>query len=297
MTAVAVVGGLSVDHLVVRGLGARFDCLGGPALFGALGARLITDTSVRVLCQLPRADTRFYTLFTQLGVDTSGSEPASDIPRLWILNADPYRRIVRVEQPAVSEIADDITQTSHHPDPPYLSGPLPADLDGLLASAPPRTVSAGNALVGVDPSQQHLAAMGMDYLDAFTDLGVLLPSRVQLTMLDPDPRRAARIIAQRLNVPVIARLDHEGCYVATGSGCWLISDSEVKVVETTGAGDASAAAAVAAMAAGADPVEAALMGTSVARIALAGWGAEALEAADPISTPLDGVTSIKETTR
>lgn len=296
MTVVAVVGGLSVDHLVVHGLGARFDCLGGPALFGALGARLITGTSARVLCQLPQADARFHTLFTHLGVDTSGSESVTDVPRLWILNAHPHRRIVRVEKPDASEIAEE-TEITRQPDPPTLSRPLPHDLDGLLASAPPRTVSAGKALIGVDPSQQHLATMGIHYLDAFTDLGVLLPSRVQLTMLDPDPRRAARTIAQRLNVPVIARLDHEGCYVATDSACWSISDSEVKVVETTGAGDASAAAAVAAMAAGADPVEAALMGTSIARIALAGWGADGLASADPISTPLGGVTSLKEPSR
>jgi sugar/nucleoside kinase (ribokinase family) len=93
---------------------------------------------------------------------------------------------------------------------------------------------------------------------------------------------------------VVARLDAEGSYVVTADGIWSVCDHAVTVVETTGAGDACAAAVVAALAAGADPVEAAMFGTSIARTALAGWGHEALASAAPISSPFPGITTRKE---
>ncbi|MDQ1043340.1 PfkB family carbohydrate kinase [Streptomyces sp. V4I2] len=296
MTLVGIHAGLSVDHLVTEPAGARFSCPGGPALFAALGARLVAGTHVRVSCPLPEDDPGFARIFDDLGVDRRHCRQVPTVPRLWILNSARGRRIVTQDTTAGTELEN----PGHRPGS---EDPLPAPtagfedgLDGLVASSPAERPAADpNTLVGLDPHQLLVAEQGLAYLRLVVSATtVLLPSRVQLTLLDSDPRRAARSLAARLDLPVIARLDAEGSYVVTADGIWSIRDRAVTVVETTGAGDACAAAVVAALAAGADPVEAAVFGTSIARTALAGWGHEALAAAAPMSRPFPGITTRKE---
>jgi sugar/nucleoside kinase (ribokinase family) len=165
-----------------------------------------------------------------------------------------------------------------------------------VASSPAERPAADpKTRIGLDPHQTLVAEEGLDHLRRVVSATtVLLPSRVQLGLLDSDPRRAARSLAAGLGLPVVARLDAEGSYVVTSDGVWSVRDHAVTVVETTGAGDAGAGAVVAALAAGADPVEAAMFGTGIARIALAGWGHEALAAATPVSRPFPGITTRKE---
>ncbi|PXY35365.1 hypothetical protein BA062_07405 [Prauserella flavalba] len=291
---VGIHAGLSVDHLVTEGRGARFSCLGGPAVFAALGARLVEGTRVRVGCPLPADDPRFAALFTALGIDTTCATTVPEATRLWILNSRRGRRIVGLTAPSPVELGgDEPGNEDALPDP---GAGFHHGLTGLLASAPgsapPRSAAP---VIGIDPHQTHVAAEGMAHLSAVAaHADVVLPSRVQLTLLDRDPRRAARDLAARLGIPVVARLDADGAYVVTSAGAWSVRDRRAEVVETTGAGDASAAAVVAALARGAEPVEAAAFGTSVARIALAGWGHEALEHAAALSAPLPGIITHKE---
>jgi sugar/nucleoside kinase (ribokinase family) len=296
VTLVGIHAGLSVDHLVTESSGARFSCPGGPALFAALGARLVAGTHVRVSCPLPEDDPGFARIFDDFGVDRRHCRQVPTVPRLWILNSARGRRIVTQDTAAGTEL-----ETPGHR--PGSEDPLPEPtagfedgLDGLVVSSPvERPAADPNTLVGLDPHQLLVSEQGLAYLRRVVSATtVLLPSRVQLTLLDSDPRRAARSLAAGLGLPVIARLDAEGSYVVTADGIWSIRDRAVTVVETTGAGDACAAAVVAALAAGADPVEAAVFGTSIARTALAGWGHEALAAAAPISRPFPGITTRKE---
>jgi sugar/nucleoside kinase (ribokinase family) len=77
--------------------------------------------------------------------------------------------------------------------------------------------------------------------------------------------------------------------VAVDGQAWQVTDEQVSVVETTGAGDASAGAIVAALAAGADLATAAAFGVSAARIVLSDWGHSALVHADPLTEPLPGI--------
>lgn len=293
MTLVGVHAGLSVDHLVTEPVGARFSCLGGPGVYAALGARLVAGTTVRVSGPLPDDEPRFAELFAALGVDATHASSAPTVPRLWMLTSGFGRRIVR-QAPAGTELADDAGEPDELPAPgrAFLAG-----LDGLLASAPTtRPPVAADTVVGVDPHQLLVARDGEAYLRGLlTTRSVLLPSRVQLALLDTDPRRAARNLLDRLGVPVVARLDAEGSYVVTRDGAWSVVDGEVAVVESTGAGDVSAGAIVAAVAAGAEVVEAAAYGTSAARIVLSGWGHEALVDAPPMSRPFPGISTRKET--
>jgi sugar/nucleoside kinase (ribokinase family) len=149
--------------------------------------------------------------------------------------------------------------------------------------------------VGIDPHQVPLQRRGLDYLrDVITARAVLLPSRVQLGLVDPDPRRAAQSLLDQLQKPVIARLDSEGMYVVTAQGSWSLVDQAVDVVETTGAGDSSAAAIVAALTLGHDFPTAAAFGMSVARWAIADWGHQGLIHREPLTRPLSTITITRE---
>lgn len=290
MTTVGVVAGLSVDHLVVEGEGARFSMPGGPGLYGALGARLVAGTDVRLACAIPRDDTRCLEWFVRLGIDVSHCSSGSHVPELWILNSTQGRKVVPVETIDDVELIDGVPSSELAP--VTLTAALVQGLDGLMLSAPermPQEVVLPRAL-GVDPHQLSTLHRGIDYLRQFARPGtVLLPSRVQLRHFDANPRAAARSLARDLELTVIARLDAEGMYVATAVGSWNVRDQRAVVVETTGAGDASAGAVTAAVAAGCDPLDAARFGVSVARTAIAGWGAEALVEANPLTHPYSDI--------
>jgi sugar/nucleoside kinase (ribokinase family) len=292
--AVGVRGGLSVDHLVDAGAGARFGELGGPALFGALGARLVDGTHVRVFSTLPDDDDRFERLFEGLGVDVAGSRREPRAMRLWILNSAEGRRIVSTAPAGDIELEGAASAPEEEPAPVPVSGML----DGLLDSSPtePAAVGAG-VRVGIDPHQVPLHREGIAYLErvAGTD-SIVLPSRVQLRLIDADPIAAARTIRDTVGLDVVARLDKDGIVVVSGEGEWEVRDPAVRVVETTGAGDSSAAAIVAAWTAGFDLPVAAAFGASAARLALSDWGHQGL-LADPLSRPLPEITITTTSTR
>ncbi|WP_371401430.1 PfkB family carbohydrate kinase [Kribbella sp. NBC_00662] len=291
-TVVGVRGGLSVDHLVDAGLGTRFDELGGPGLFGALGARLVAGTQVQLYARLPDDEPRFAKVFQELGIDTSETMREPQAMRLWILNSPQGRRILATSPSGSVEIEG--TGTTE-PDGDTGAGdsgevPVTGGIDGLLDSSPTeRAAVAESVRVGVDPHQLPLQAEGPEYLLRVSPSGALvLPSRVQLQLIDPDPLAAARAIRARLGFDVIARLDREGMVVISDSE-WFVRDTDVRVVETTGAGDSSAGAIVAAWTAGADLATAAAYGVSVARLALSDWGHAGL-LADPLTEPFPSIT-------
>lgn len=292
--AVGVRGGLSVDHLVDAGAGARFGELGGPALFGALGARLVEGTRVRVFSTLPDDDDRFERLFEGLGIDVAGSRREPRAMRLWILNSAEGRRIVSTAPAGAIELEGASSAPEEEPAPVPVSGLL----DGLLDSSPtePAEVDAG-VRVGIDPHQVPLHREGIAYLErvAGTD-SIVLPSRVQLRLIDADPIAAARTIRDTVGLDVVARLDRDGIVVVSGEGEWEVRDPAVRVVETTGAGDSSAAAIVAAWTAGFDLPVAAAFGASAARLALSDWGHQGL-LSDPLSRPLPEITITTTSTR
>lgn len=296
MPLLGVRGGLSVDHLVAEGRGAAFDQLGGPAVFAALGGRLVEGVGVRVATGLPDDEPRFAALFDSLGIDRGSSTPTPTVPRLWILDSRSGRRIVDVAPPSAVELETSAPTAAPADDDLITPEGFYPRLAALLDSSPLRRPAATpSTMVGIDPHQVPLQRDGMDYLRRVACAGdVLLPSRVQLALIDGDVRAAARRIADELQVSVVARLDREGMAVIMPSQEWIVQDRDVEVRETTGAGDSSAAAILAALAVGADLVTAAMFGVSVARIALAGWGAEALIAAEPLSAPSNGVIARQE---
>lgn len=285
---IGVRGGLSVDHLVDSGSGARFDELGGPALFGALGARLVAGTRVSVLATLPDDEPRFEQLFRRLGFDLAGVQRQAKASRLWILNSSEGRRIVSTAPAGEIELEGaSLAAPSDEPRPV----PVVGTLDGLLDSSPSqRPLVDPTVRVGIDPHQAPLRLEGIEYIRRVSPTdAIVLPSRVQLRLIDNDPIAAAREIRDRFGLDVVARLDKDGIAVIARSGEWQIHDPDVSVVETTGAGDSSAAAIVAAWSAGSDLPIAAAYGASVARLALSAWGHQGL-LAEPLTEPFPSIT-------
>jgi sugar/nucleoside kinase (ribokinase family) len=291
---VGVGGGLSIDHLVVVDAGSKFSQLGGPGLYAALGARLVDGVDPILSARLPANEARFDRLFNAVGIDTTFCAATATVPKVWILNAPEGRRIVGTAPHGLE--LDDKDLDDEPDDEPVAPNGFYASLDGLLESSPRRHPAVGAAVcVGIDPHQLLMKRRGIDHLrDVTPQDAVLLPSRVQLRMIDSDPRCAARRIARELGCGVVARLDADGMYVIDGTRNWTLHDEAVQVIETTGAGDSSAAATVAALTLGADLVSAALFGISVARLALSAWGHSGLVRHDPISAPLSRITTTQE---
>jgi len=292
VTDVGISGGLSIDHLVTAPTGARFGQLGGPALYAALGAGLVAGTRVRLHTTLPRSTPAFARTLLAAGVDLTSCSEVSDVPRLWILNSAQGRRIVPTTPPPGLELdgpADEPDQYDTQPSPPAT---FLRELDGVLFCAP-RVIPtpADGPIVGVDPDQREVRRRGAAYWRAVAVVGgVLLPSRIQLTAVDPDPHRGAQRLAGSTGVAVAARLDSAGAYAVDPAGRgWTIHDEHAEIVDTTGAGDTSAGAIVAALAAGADLPTATALGVSAARVVLSGWGPTALTRHPPLTGPLPGV--------
>lgn len=292
---IGVVAGLTVDHLVEVEHGAQFNELGGPALYAALGARLVDGVVPVVGTALPDDEPRFRSTFTGLGIDVGFATSVRTVEKVWILNSPQGRRIVTTTPVGDTELesgAGEDESADHVLEPEFYRG-----LHGLLRSSPydELTADVGGMVVGVDPHQLPMRREGSAYLQrVLPPGGVLLPSRVQLRPLDQDPRAAAARLAAEFGCAIIARLDAEGIYVVDRGRAWRVVDDAVQVEETTGAGDASAAAIVAALTTGADLPTAAMFGASIARIALSAWGSAGLIGADPIDRPFDHIHAKQE---
>ncbi len=290
MSTVGIDGGLSVDHLVRVGEAPHFFEVGGPGLFAALGARLVNGTKVMLRSALPSSVPEFREVLTAADVDLSLCGVARDVPRVWMLDSPEGRRLVLTGPPDGLEIAEadeapvarSTVRTKGFP-----------SLDALLLCSPLRLpADVKNALVvGVDPEQRKTNAKSLSYWKRMTipQKTVLLPSRVQLASVDEDSFRAVLRLHEILNVPIIAKLDVDGAFAVDESGAWHVHDEAVQVVETTGAGDAMAGAALAAIASGCDIATATALGVSVARLALSDWGAGGLINRQPLTRPLRGV--------
>lgn len=279
MTSVEIFGGLSVDHLVTEGLGAHFSVLGGPALYASFGASRVAGVEVNVCTSLPIDEPRFKAEFDQARIGYPQSDEIDDCPRVWILNDSAGRMLVPVGGWGETELQTGPKHQSET-DSSWFESVNTSSADAVLLSSPPPGVdlSGYKGIVGIDPHQSHVASLGLEYFQSYAHPNlVFLPSRLQLTLIDPDINRAIEQIRNATGAFVLARLDEEGMLAVSPAGSIQLRDSDVRVIDTTGAGDSSAGGIIAALARGDSLENAAAMGLTVVRQLLKDWGHEGLK--------------------
>jgi ribokinase len=290
MIRVGVDGGLTVDHIVRVGKPPHYSSLGGPGLYASLGAQLVEGTQALLRAGLPTSEPKFADDLQRAGVDIGLCETVPKVPTVWVLDSPEGRRLVLAEAPDQLEIA--AADEGGQELPPVDWRPY-RGLDGLVLCSPDHVpVRRGGAgIVGVDPDQRLSRAKAWRYWTRISAAkgSVIFPSRLQLSSVGADPLAAARLLHEALKVPVVAKLDAEGAAAIDAEHTWVVRDNRVRLVDTTGAGDAMTGAAVAALAAGCDLATATALGVSVARLALAGWGHRGLLGQTPLCDPLAGV--------
>lgn len=286
MTRVAVVGGLSIDHLIEEGRGCRFELPGGPGLYGSLGARLVGGTWVEVIARIPE-DGGLAEHLAQHGIGTTFSPRLGVAVRVWMLTDRHGRMVVPVKRPDEPEL---ISGDRGGVEPAW-NIPSDLDVDGVLLSSP-ETIPLNwhPRVIGVDPHQWLVQRHGIEHFRSLDRATLLLPSRTHLGLIHADPMRAIRAVHEATGIAVVARLDADGMLVLDSDGPRRVMDPAASPVETTGAGDASAAAIVAALARGDDLDTAARFGASAARIAISDWGDAALSTAPPMPQPFHDIT-------
>jgi ribokinase len=97
-----------------------------------------------------------------------------------------------------------------------------------------------NARLSLDPGELY-AEKGMQMLEPLIDrTSVLMPSQGELQLLTRKDyyRKGAEVLLRKGVGVVAAKLGSKGCYVTDGKESHLIEAFKVKVVDTTGAGDA-----------------------------------------------------------
>lgn len=275
MSQVQIVGGLSVDHLVYENKSAHFSMLGGPALYAALGASAVQPIEVVLSTWLPADEPRFTDLFHRFSINTNFCLGNPKAERVWILHDRVGRKLVPINGAYNTELQNAPLSQVGLKLRDFLQPALCKTI--LLCSPEPGIVVEGATLV-IDPHQIFVQNMGIDYYRSFNaDRVIFLPSRLQLRLLRTDIYEAITLIRDSTGADVIARLDSEGMFVDCHMGQERIIDNEVRVVETTGAGDSSAGAICAAIALGENVVNAAKIGISVVRHTLSDWGSQGLE--------------------
>lgn len=273
MVDLLVVGGLSLDHIVYERAEARFDCLGGPALYAALGALHVPGCRVGVASWIPDDEPRFAEVFAQHEIDVSASVGDKYVERVWILHDRYSRKLVPLKSPSDLELFEP-DQSKGRELGLLLSG---AEEGTVLLSSPEPGIELPNATVVIDPHQSHVKDLGIEYFTSFTGRRIVfLPSRLQLSLINRDVVTAVKEIHRATGCDIVARLDSDGMW-AYGSGINSQQvDADVAVVDTTGAGDSSAGAIAAALSLG-DTVEVAMQkALRVVRRTLSDWGASSL---------------------
>jgi ribokinase len=278
------IGNLTIDE-AVSPTGERVESVGGDALFAALAARLAgghpeilaplgTDVPEALLAAIRSAGTDPETL------------PRRDLPlvrnvvrydgaggRAWeLVHGDEHFEELSVHPADVSAAA--LTARGVLLSAMALHAQL--ELAGWLRAATAATIY-------FDPQEDYVAGHEDELVDAVRACDVFLPSEVEATALSghSDPAAAAAAFLTLGPRVVVVKLAAAGCLVATSERPEpvLIPTEVVEPVDSTGAGDAFCGAFAAEYLRSGDANAAAVAGAAVARVAVGGFGVDALLAA------------------
>ncbi|MFT8246665.1 carbohydrate kinase family protein [Roseomonas sp. BN140053] len=269
-----VVGYLSIDALAVPG--ARWDSMpGGAALYAALGARRAgarVTLAAAVGEDFPPA---WLDMLAAMGLDLSGVQRRPGATRR-----------ARLQHGTAGERA-----SPHHGDPAWherseaMLPCLPASLDGFDAAVAgpvppvllPQLLAAATCPVVADTSEVFAALECEAVLAALPGLTAFAPSIAETRLLLPelDDDAAARSLAAR-GPCVLQKRGAAGALAVAGGVATAIPAPPARVVDPTGAGDATVGALAALLAAGLPFTAAARQAMEVGAAAVSAPGPAAL---------------------
>ncbi|QKE89227.1 hypothetical protein HN018_03500 [Lichenicola cladoniae] len=279
-------GNLSIDDMVHPDGSSHPGCIGGDALFGALGARLVlpeTHMLAPIGCDLPMVmqDAILAAGFAEAGL------PRRSRPTL-------HNRIVyqTFDQRAVELLSseDDFDLLSPHAAdiPDSFQG---ADAFMILAMTldAQRDLVAGlrrqgQALIALDPQEEYIDGHVDEILKLVAQVDVFMPSLDEVRRLlgHVDAPRAARYFAALGPGRVVIKMGAEGSLThdRRTDRDVLMPACPVDLVDTTGGGDAFCSAFVASLVqVRGDLVRAAASGAAAASFAISDFGIAGLQAA------------------
>jgi hypothetical protein len=308
-----VTGGMILDSVVTADGQVSLERMGGNAVYGATGACLWSD-AVAVAANVPsNYPQEHIDALHDAGIGIGGvrrHEHAVDEAEWFLHEADgsrldhvyaprrlfPHAPEDRLSRDEKARWAEELVRRS--PEGLTFGGfrkRHPVTVAQAIAAAPapalvhlaPEAVEAQQALaqafkavgatVMLDPGFAALRGSADRLAALFADVDILLPSERELLALAPadDPAEAARALAARTGVRVVAKLGRAGALVVDPATRALtrIPAISVDAIDPVGAGDSFCGGFAAGFLATGDPILAALHGTVSASIAVSGFGA------------------------
>lgn len=281
------VGNITLDDALFPD-GRRKDmCLGGDALYAALGARLFAH-DVAMLAPIG-AD---LPVEARIAMDTAGFSPDSQPRR----SAPTIRNVVRYEPSGqrswelLTPVEDFDTMSVYPSDVPanyvgadaFMVAAMSLEAQLAVTSWLRRSTSTR---IYLDLQEDYITGREEDVRDLVSRCHVFLPSQEEVRLLlgHSDWVRAARELAKLGPRTVVIKMAAEGSLVAWAGGDQVVHVPAVgtDVVDSTGAGDAFCGAFAAVHGQGGDAVAAARAGSAAASIAISGYGTSALLRASP----------------
>jgi sugar/nucleoside kinase (ribokinase family) len=295
----AILGQITIDHVVPSQPGTWTEQLGGNALYAAAGARLCADPSrVGVVARINRESMGHAAerLLEAAGLDTAGLIPCSAapmvewflyevdgtrrtlprLPELWdmAIDEETRRRRYREHLTQISATADEI--------PRHWCKLSAAHLAPQVESRHRYSINAlaGRTFLTVDPSPHYTKTMGLDeFIDMLSPADAALPSEMEIAHLlhGRDWFELARTLALRGVRELVLKRGRLGTVIATrlNSDPIVIGSVTASAVDVTGAGDAFCGGYMACRAQGIEPTEAAKRAAAVASLVVETRGIEA----------------------
>lgn len=287
--SIAVVGGMTLDDLVLSDGTVHRRVPGGNALYAALGAHIWGVASD--ICSFVGRDypPKVLDYLQDRGIRTQFiARTGLGSIRLWILYEEDGRRQIHLQHDSatLTSLADIATEALERmlrgPDRPAVAhiAALPVGVQSAIA----RVLTHAGVPFALDALEAKGSVGGdlLDFLDIAKDIApqAFLPSREEFALLfgtESSPQFRAWSATTPTSTLVIKDGGHGSILFAPPNGPAMhIPALECLVKDPTGAGDAYCGGYVAGMVMGNDPLKCAVMGTVSASYAVEGVGIRGL---------------------
>lgn len=279
-------GNLTLDDVILPDGTEQTASVGGDALYAVLAARLFLPDAQMVAPVGYDLPEHVWALIDDAQLSRAGL-PARNCPTIHTRFA--YHSADHRTETLLGDAADFDTLSPRMPDIPAAFLGARAWLVLAMTLAAQRNLvaglrAAGAPLIGLDLQEEYIAGNERAILDLVREVDVLMPSEAEVRLLlgQADPLSSCRTLAALGPSVIVIKRGAHGCFVYDAKAdthfAWPARD--VKIVDTTGAGDAFCAGFMAGLSVDrADLHHAARQGADAASLAVAAFGVAGLRRA------------------